>query len=1071
MTSSASPSTDNQLSPDQSIIKGLSSTEHRKVARALSDVLLQEIEKDPHLGGAVVADSLSWLRDIVWAPVDQKNPVPLDTDEMEKSFQQILHRVPENAKSNLVEAYVRMGHLYEIAGLHARQNYFDECRRKNKPIPGGAKEMMNVFKRENKQTQEIVKALNRPVFEMISTMHPTNVNSLESMKLQRAIGIEAARIASGKQTDLSALRTQVQTFALKPLNHMKAGADAHLTVHDETEIMLYHLGNIYEDMPLSYRGFDDVLSKHGDGRYDPLSLKLDFRPGSWGSSGDKDGNDNVTAETTLEAIAMHKAAIMERYAHEFEALGVADNLALKQWAADIQQWNELLKPLLHIAAELREEQFSLVKEDAREAHDKKFDDLSHKLAQIRPDAKAFEEALTQAYNTEEDPGKKAGLLNFIRRVRTFGFTFGKIEYRETADRYKEVVDTLMTPEVLGRTSYGDQGQYLMLDEVKQRAVLSDLFKHKNPEEGTSPRGVDTILTADKKLEIIHNGAGQSYEPDNALPITYHTLKRMELARDHPDMIQDNVLAECTSATRIMEAKFLQSVIPANDQGKKALLGIIPLFEEKESITVINDIMKAAFDNSVYKQHLQELAQARHGGKKTQQVQIAHSDNARRAGFAAARGFIHQAHHDFRALCEQQGIQPQFFEGGSLSDAYRNGVRAISGAVNAFGLHDFAKFTFQGGDMLNYFNQPSSAERVLTRSFVHQALKCAGLSENSEKTQTLRGASCNSCNPIIDQVVRKALARAFEEYKEDDFLEDKIGMMMAHLHYNEETEAQNRGSRAAKREAKKGPKFAKVENTQLGAVHPVPIQSIRTIAFSESMAQNAIIPSWVGAGRLEDYISQVLVEKVISLNIKESLTDDERQFVDQFKDFKDEKAPPLGKYLNVIRAASPTFRNVTDGMAFGIALTDMTHPGGDKKALESLPYFQRLKNDYLSAGRTTLRALSPDYTPEPDEAQPAAVQPTPEQARALAGMKNMVQSQLPQLQQTICDKEGYRRFLIFAKQNMPLYGGEKSADDHTKHLRIVAHSGLDTVTHGRYLGADDPAYGRAVYAPSQGASVA
>src|SRR6185312_7337477 len=127
----------------------------------------------------------------------------------------------------------------------------------------------------------------------------------------------------------------------------------------------------------------------------------------------------------------------------------------------------------------------------------------------------------------------------------------------------------------------------------------------------------------------------------------------------------------------------------NDKGKRPLLGIVPLFEEPDTMKNIDTIMEGAYENKAYQAHLQLLAEDRHGGKITQQIQIAQSDNARRAGIPAARAFIHDAFKKINALHEREKIAGQFYIGGSISDAYRNGVRALTASINAFGMHKFA----------------------------------------------------------------------------------------------------------------------------------------------------------------------------------------------------------------------------------------------------------------------------------------------------------------------------------------------------------------------------------------------
>ncbi|MDE3060512.1 MAG: phosphoenolpyruvate carboxylase, partial [Pseudomonadota bacterium] len=726
-----------------------------EIAHRLKRIALESIKHSQDLGGPEVARALETLIDMAWRPSNART-AGLNSD----AFEAAITSLKAGQREKLIEGYARLGHLYEIAGLAAREQYFQKLRENGQPLPGGPEVLVQQMP-SDWTVSRAIEAIGKPVFEMILTQHPTNTNALQSIRRQREIGIALER---GAEKDL---QKTVAAFMREPLLHQLNGKDRNFTVRDETLFVLNALGNIYDDLPRAYQEFDHALQAKAGGSetYNPLDLKLNIRLGSWGSSGDKDGNANVSGETTLEAIILHKKSILEKYAQSLESilpsLPEAHQAALAAKKEVFKQGADALDTLLPSFEEARKAREGTPLEGKTLMAPEQFEAIATAVKNIDAPLAAHKEdfgkTLISAYNAT----KNIELLNLIRQHRLFGFNFGKIEYRETSEEYSDVVSLLVD-------GYGKK------PAEQKRVTLEEMLEH--------PETIQALVR-DKKA-LIDAGAEKAYgknptdkdpTPKDFTPIAYHSLKRMELARDFPDMVQDNVLAECKSDINLLEAKFVQMMAAKGE--KKPLLGIIPLFEEPETMQSIDTIMKAAYDSKAYEQHLHEVAAdtSRNQPQLTQQVQIAHSDNARRAGALAARGFIHQAHKVLRQLHkkmagEGRDKQLQFFEGGSVSDAYRNGVRAISGTVDDFQIYEFAKFTFQGGDLLNYLNHPASIGRLLSRSIAHPAkrliqksgtaLKSGGNSKENDKFPV--------SNEIADRVAINALVETLKQYESQDF---------------------------------------------------------------------------------------------------------------------------------------------------------------------------------------------------------------------------------------------------------------------------------------------------------------
>jgi len=1046
----------------------LMSNQQLDVAYALTDIQFAKITD------ATVAAKLKALRNQVWKLPDENKSAQEIKDEKNEVFRLAIDGLNSGQIALLCESYARMGSLYELAGLTARDNFFAEVKKSGTPIAGGMEEFLAMDKNRNDDCKTILTKLGMPVFEPVLTMHPTNVKALPTMQALRQVA-QALKVHNPVR-----INQAIAHYQATPILHEVNGEKKNLTVRDETMTVLNFLGNIYEDLPFIFKQYDDPLSAKFKSDYQPLDLLLDTRFGSWGSAGDKDGNNNVTAEKTLEAIARHTHDIVERYLHDLESM---DNTSLDDWKGRLGIALRKLQKLLGKSEQLTDatDAMRAGKSGDSKALSREFDALSNALADIRKelDAKEFESNLTGIYRKiESSDAKEAGkILELIRKVRWFGFNFSKIEYREQAGEYAKVVGELIPG-------------YLDLTPAERAAELTKLLNQQELPQDIFDK-VAAIAKAGTRKALTDTSDNQA--------IAYHTLKRLQLASDHRGIIKDNVLAECgiidadnptseevvaQGLSNLLEAQFLQRAVEDKSKGRKpALLGIVPLFEDPSTMQNIDHIMRAAYENSAYAKHMEKLADDRYDGIKTQQLQIAHSDNRRRAGSLAGTAFIHEAHKKFRALNEEYDIATQFFQGGSLSDAFRNGVRSITAQVNAFGMHDFAKFTFQGGDLLNYFNHPGSNERVFTRFFTHAATRVQkntagewfvgrdGNNDQAFQNGTLRDRRPNE---VIEEVASEALKMTREDYSKNDFTKDALGTLYAALGlgFKREAEAANRGSRANSRTA-----FAKIADTAAGVIVAMDPNNVRTIPFSAFPQFNNIVPSPVGGLRLDEYVKTSILQRLDSLKDKQDLSAEEQFFVDNFGDIpKHMVVQP--KHMALLYDKSPTFRDAMDKTAFAVARSDLEMVEADIKPKfmaqtddnimkRGLSYILRLKETFKKMGNIVYESIL--GTPQNDGAD--YLQPLGHINRLQFGrnqpshflrhdggenptIQAAAMEALNGLGADIWLKNNYQDFITYAKHELNSQG---KMDDNDLLATMIA--GALNVTHGRWPKGDDPAYAR------------
>jgi hypothetical protein len=759
----------------------------------------------------------------------------------------------------------------------------------------------------------------------------------------------------------------------------------------------------------------------------------------------------VNATTALDAILQHRMQALTLYIRDLETI-LADRAQLREVDSTLLgDWKEKLERAKADVQGIRVSFDAAVQEPGAQGMlpDALFNSLSGKLAEVYNEKTGLKISnfITQLENSypHAQGAAQQNLLGLVRRARIFGDNFGRLEYRETAEEFGRVVKLvlgneypLLSPSELvvqkretdadkaaratAVSSYIAHVESLGTEEAqaiaaKLRAVenvpaeLSKLLEESNILLEEKRTAIITAALQDpQKLEamkallpeIAEKGAQQAYS-DSPYPIAYQTIKRMELARDFPKSVVKQVLAECQAPSNVLEAKLLMRLTEKN--GKEAVLGIVPLFEEPLLLAGAHETMRTIVTNDVYKEHLElfrqthpeecapedgvDLADGTYGKELprriTQEVQFAHSDNGRRGGMPAARAYIYEAHENLQVLGKELGMSFREFHGGSASDPYRGGTRSYIGMIRDYQLQDSFKLTLQGGDLLNMFNYQGSIQRYL-----------GGVLQYCAK-QRLKPEQRVSTE--IDKMARESLMGTLKDYTKRVFNNLSIGALFAALADLFDLGAGAVGTRAQR----KGVGFDHEETPEGDAAYLNP-KSIRTITFSELLQHNQINPTWVGALELSNNIRAVCGdERQMGSAIKElentqpqpgrdvgifrklknfflnSLGLQQESPFDRAKremdpeaiatmDDKDFYATVRGLHPGVVQymyRRSPAFRDVMDRMAFGIATTNLSAVEHHHKAeLDENPqarnFLRVLKMEYVKAASIVYAAMTGQY---------------------------------------------------------------------------------------------------------------
>ncbi|MFC4531475.1 phosphoenolpyruvate carboxylase [Sphaerisporangium dianthi] len=253
-----------------------------------------------------------------------------------------------------------------------------------------------------------------------------------------------------EEIDLLWRTAQLRHTKLDPLDEVRTA----MAAFDET---------LFRTVPRIYRSLDAALAE-GTGRREPLA-KAFIRYGSW-IGGDRDGNPNVTARVTREAVLIQAEHVLTALENATTRIG----RTLTVWNDDSPPSKELREALTAAADDHPELVAELAKRSPHEAHRQWLLFVAAKIAATRrrdldlayrspadllKDLRLCQSSLVEAGATRQAYGE---VQHLIWQVETFGFHLAELEVRQhsqvhaaalrevrdgaTSERTEEVLATL-----------------------------------------------------------------------------------------------------------------------------------------------------------------------------------------------------------------------------------------------------------------------------------------------------------------------------------------------------------------------------------------------------------------------------------------------------------------------------------------------------------------------------------------------------------------------------------------------------------------------------------------------------
>jgi len=628
----------------------------------------------------------------------------------------------------LARAFTAYFHLVNLA--EERQRLRALARRESEAHPEPRRQSIAAAlqdaARAGVSAERVRELLQRWWLEPVLTAHPTEARRRSVLHRLRRLGQRVARLdddrvgPSDREALLASLREEIEALWLT--DELRSRAP---TVLDEVRNGLYYFeASLWEVVPRLQRELEQALEVAwpGAGLRAPQLLRF----GSW-VGGDRDGNPNVTADLTRQALRLHKELALDLYERELQSLrrhlGVAVHADLparlaESLAQDVAGERDpeagrefpgepFRIKLSHMLVRCRAAQ-RLNAAALRGGQPPAEDDLQGRAeslwrragavvepprpgdaelayrgpGELRRDLADLATALRELGARRLAEGRVADL---IRRVDCFGFHLARLDLRQHSG-----VHTAAVAELLRRA--GVSRDYAELDDEARTALLAGVLEDPRP--------------------VVADRLGYSGATAELLDV----FRSAAALRDElgPDSLGVYVISMTAGVSDILAPLLLAREAGLFDPGRegeapRSDMDIVPLFETIDDLRRCPELLGRLLALPVYQRQLQ----ARGG---LQQVMLGYSDSNKDGGYTAAQWELYRAQGALADVCAEAGVELLLFHGrgGAIGRGGGPTTRAIR-AHPPRALRGRLRLTEQGEVAFSRYGNPEIAHRHIEQT--------------------------------------------------------------------------------------------------------------------------------------------------------------------------------------------------------------------------------------------------------------------------------------------------------------------------------------------------------------------
>lgn len=515
---------------------------------------------------------------------------------------------------------------------------------------GSFESTLREFRKQGVSANELQRLLDHLAYIPVLTAHPTEAKRRTIMEALRRIFVTSRQLDSTqlsrdeREETIRQLETQIQI--LWETDEVRTQRP---TVVDEIKNgIFYFQESLFKAIPSIYRDFEKALHKvYGDLMQDtPVTIPSFLHFGSW-IGGDRDGNPNVSPETTIHAVMLHKRTVLLEYINRVIALSRVLTHSTLMCTPSRQLMDSLEEdsPIAQKAFHDTPERFT------NEPYRRKLYIMRYRLernlvyARRRLQGKSVAD-IEHGYDSEEEFLNDLYLIrdslishgdqniadyelkDLIRLAESVGFYLMRLDIRQEASRHTSAVAELL--------AHQEQAvDYYKLDEEQRLDLLSELL-------------ISNPVTIDK---------------GRLSPETLETLRVFEVMADMGREVSHKafghyVISMTHRASHVMEVQTLASfagLVGYENGTPFCHVRVSPLFETIDDLEHIEPVMTRLLDNTVYSELLKSSG-------NQQEVMLGYSDSCKDGGILASSWLLYEAQKKITSLARERHVDCRLFHG-------------------------------------------------------------------------------------------------------------------------------------------------------------------------------------------------------------------------------------------------------------------------------------------------------------------------------------------------------------------------------------------------------------------------
>jgi phosphoenolpyruvate carboxylase len=587
----------------------------------------------------------------------------------------------------LVRAFTSYFRLVNLAEDNERVRRIRARERKELPAPrrGSLREAIGIIAARGTSPAGLRELLAQADIRLVLTAHPTEARRRTTVaKLARIFAairelderdIDAEQLARTRPRLAATIQElwssdEIRAVSPTPIDEVRAG-------------LVYFHSTLLEAVPHLYRELEDAVEGAYPGAGIVVPPLLSF--GSW-IGGDRDGNPNVTAAVTLQALGLMRQTALDFLERRVERLAERVSVSSLVTAraprldpaleAGAQRFPEVAKDLERRNPEEPYRRFFAMARErlcaTRDGRPEGYGEAAELLADLRLAERALREQ-------RADWIAGGDLHDVIRQVEVFGFHIARLDVREHADRHRQAVG-----ELLARR--GDENDYQGLGQAARQSLLARALADPTPLSPADPA---------------------SLSPAASEVIGTFTMLRDALSAGHRGALGSYVISGAAAPSDMLEVLLLMKEAGlAAVGGGQAALPIVPLFEFGDSLRDAPATMAALLAQPGYRAALSSWDDG-------QELMIGYSDSNKDVGYLASTWAVRRAQTELAELMRAHGVRFTFFHGRGGSLGRGGGPTNVAILAQPPGtVEGRIKLTEQGEVVAAKYSTPEIAHREL-----------------------------------------------------------------------------------------------------------------------------------------------------------------------------------------------------------------------------------------------------------------------------------------------------------------------------------------------------------------------